>query len=336
MKLKKSLICACALIGSLAVSAITPLATAAETVRLKVATQYAKDHPSTKALYEFKDRVEKESDGRINIRIFPANQLGDYTQVYEELRRGTIDMGLISVPSQFDTRLEMLYLHYLASDFNEARKIYARGSFLWNTANDLHNKLGVRFLGFNIEGTGGLGLIKKPENLKDPHADKDILLRVPQMDVFKTAADDEGFDTVAIPFAELYTALQTGVADGWSGGPPVVNYLQFGDVIKYFLVNNNFIESTSYLMSDKVWKKLSKEDQELIAKATTALSEQSFDIAEENDGKYLKLMADKGIEVIYLSEEQLKAWATLARQETWPKLEERLTPEIINGLKSQY
>lgn len=305
-------------------------------VRIRVASQYAEDHPATKALEQFKSRIEKETNGRISIRLYPANQLGDYTQVYEELRRGTIDMGLISVPSQFDTRLEVTYLHYLAMNYDEARKIYARGSVLFNAMDKLHNALDVKFLGFNVEGFGGLGLAKKPDNMRSATADKGILLRVPPMAVFKQTADDEGFKTISVPFAELYTALQTGVADGWSGGPAILNYLQFRDVIKYFVVNNNFFENTSYLMSAKKWASLSPADQKIIGDAIADLSMKSFDIAEEGDAKYQKMLADAGIEVVKLTDDELKAWADNCRKVTWPKLEERLTKELIGELKAQY
>jgi TRAP-type C4-dicarboxylate transport system substrate-binding protein len=61
--------------GIFVVSGLANIAQAAQNVRIQVATQYAKDHPTTAALYEFKDRIEKETDGRIKIRVFPANQL---------------------------------------------------------------------------------------------------------------------------------------------------------------------------------------------------------------------------------------------------------------------
>ncbi len=304
--------------------------------RLRVATQYAEDHPTTVALNQFKDRVEEESDGQIKVRIFPANQLGDYTQIYEELRRGTIEMGLISVPSQFDPRLEVIYLHYLAMNYGEAEKIYAPGSALFQAVEKLHSDLGVKFLGFNVEGFGGLGLTKMPDNAHSPEQAKGILLRVPPMAVFKTTADDQGFQTVSVPFAELYTALQTGVADGWSGGPPLVNYLQFRDVIKYFLVNNNFFENTSYLISQEKWDELSAEDQALIQAAVDDLAKKSFEIAKQSDQEYLDKMKADNIEVIALSDEELTAWATHAREVTWPKLEERLSKELIESLQTQY
>lgn len=53
-----------------------------------MAGQYAPDHSTTKLQYKFKEIVEAESNGEIEIKVYPANQLGDYTQVYEELRRG--------------------------------------------------------------------------------------------------------------------------------------------------------------------------------------------------------------------------------------------------------
>lgn len=311
-------------------------ASGASQVILRMAGQYAPDHSTTVLQYKFKEIVEAESKGEIEIKIYPANQLGDYTQVYEELRRGTIELGTISVPSQFDQRLDITYLHYLAMNYKEAEKIYARGSEMFKIMEELHGALGVKFLGFNVEGFGILGLAKKPDDLKDPTKPKNILLRVPPMAVFKITADDQGFQTISVPFAELYTALQTGVADGWSGGPAMVNYLQFGDVIKYALMCNNFFENTSYLMSMEVWNNLSEKHQKILADASAKISKESLIVSEENDKIYPAKLTEKGIEVIYFNDEELKAWADHCRKVTWPKLEERLTKEFIDRLLLDY
>ena len=310
--------------------------TGGKKVSLKMAGQYAPDHSTTKLQYKFKELVEAKSKGELEIKIYPANQLGDYTQVYEELRRGTIDLATISVPSQFDPRLDVTYLHYLAMNYKEAEKVYAKGSAMFSIMEELHGDLDVKFLGFNVEGFGILGFSKKPDNMKDPALPKNILLRVPPMAVFKITADDQGFQTVSVPFAELYTALQTGVADGWSGGPAMVNYLQFGDVIKYALINNNFFENTSYLMSQEVWNSLSPEHQKIISEATAEISKESLRVAEENDKLFPKKLEEKGIEVTYMNDKELKAWADHCRKVTWPQLEERLTKEVIDRLLADY
>ena len=308
----------------------------AEKVKLRLAGQYAPEHTTTVLMKEFAKIVNERSNGEIEVRVYPASQLGDYTQIFEELRRGTIDMATITIPSQFDTRLEAIYLHYLAMNYDEARKVYGAGSKMFNLIAKVNAELGVKFLGFNVEGLGGLGTTKMPDNLDKPDGRKNILLRVPPMAVFQIPCEDEGFQTVSIPFAELYTSLQTGIADGWSGGPAMVNYVQFRDVIKYFVACNNFIESNSYMMSKVVWEKLSPEHQKIIQDAALEISAKSFDLAEADDAKYIVELEKVGIKVVKFTPEQLQAWADLCRKVTWPKMEARLTKPVIDDLLQDY
>ena len=308
----------------------------AEKVKLRLAGQYAPEHTTTVLMNEFAKIVKERSNGEIEVKVYPASQLGDYTQIFEELRRGTIDMATISIPSQFDTRLEAVYLHYLAMNYEEARRIYAPGSKMFKLISEVNDGLDIKFLAFNIEGFGGFGTTKLPDNLDDPAGRKNTLMRVPPMAVFQIPCDDEGFQTVSIPFAELYTALQTGIADGWSGGPAMVNYVQFRDVIKHFIACNNFMESNSYMMSKQVWNKLSPEHQKIIQDAALEISAKSFDLAEADDAKYIVELEKAGINVVKFTPEQLQAWADLCRKVTWPKMEERLTKPVIDDLLQDY
>ncbi len=321
--------------SSLMLSGI-PNALADDSVRINFAGMFAPDHPVTVAQKNFKKEVESETDGRVKVRVFPANQLGDYTQVFEELSRGTIDMGLINIPSQFDTRLEVMYLHYLATNYEEVRKTYSPGSYLYSIMDTLIAEQDIKLLGFEVDGFGGFGLTKQPENHMHPGKSKKILLRVPPMDIFKVAAEDQGFQTVSVPFAELYTSLQTGVADGWSGGSSTLNYLQFRDVIKHFVVSNNFIDAYGWLASDKLWAKLSTKDQKIVQRVASKYALKSIDSAQKNDLLHQEKLKEKGINVIKLSDDELKEWAQQARNVTWPKLRERLTGELIDGMQNAY
>ncbi|WP_417227884.1 TRAP transporter substrate-binding protein DctP [Amphritea sp.] len=323
-----SLTIAAACLGGIEASAAT---------RLTMAGQFNEDHIATKAQRVFAERVEAETDGRVQIRVFAANQLGDYTQVYDELRIGTIDMALISVPSQYDKRLELGYLHYIAKDYEGIRKNYSPGSFVYNKMNQLHNEQGVKFMGFHVDGFGGIGLTKLPAKIKDVSSPKnDVLVRVPPMDIFKLTADDQGFRTVSIPWADLYTAMQTGVADGWVGGTSSLNYQQFRDVIKYYVVNNNFIEHTAWLMSQKSLSKVSPEDAATIERLANELAAQSIDESKENDEKGLQQLEAAGIQVIRLNDTELQDWANNARVKTWSKLSTVLSADLIEELTQEF
>jgi TRAP-type C4-dicarboxylate transport system substrate-binding protein len=307
-----------------------------ETIKIRFAGQHPVDHMATAALERIKEAVAEKSDGRIEITLYPANQLGDYTQVYEEVMRGTIDMALISIPSQYDTRLEIGFIPYIAENYEAIKEVFAADSYLFNEVGKLHSNLGVKFLGFFGEGFGGVGCSKLPEEPANFNVDKGLLVRVPPMDVFKFGAEDLGFRTTTIPYAETYAALQTGVADGWVGGPPNLNYLWFRDVIDYFLAYNNSFESTSFVMNEELFNGLSPEDQKIIAETIKEESQNSFDLAKEDDEKYKQMLRDEGIEVIEFTNEELKAMAENARKVTWPRLTDRLTEELVNGLKESY
>jgi TRAP-type C4-dicarboxylate transport system substrate-binding protein len=161
-------------------------------ITLRMAGQSPADHQSTLGMQKVSKWVAEATNGRIDIKTYPSSQLGDYTLVYEELIRGTIDMALISIPSQFDSRLELIYVPYLMRDYGEAAEVFKQGGWLFNKMAELHGELGVLFLGFNVEGFGGLGLTKEPKEVLNPLVKKDLLLRVPPMDTFKIGAEDMG------------------------------------------------------------------------------------------------------------------------------------------------
>lgn len=304
-------------------------------VKIRIAGQYAPAHPATQALDRLKKRIEAESQGKVRMQVYPNSELGDYIQIHEGLSNGTIGMALISVPSQLDRRLEAIYLPGLARDFDEARRLYARGSALFHEADRLHRDLGIKFLGFNMQGFGGIALKSVSDGavLRDPAAPKRINLRVPPIEIFKLAAKDEGFDPITVPFREVEKTLETDQIDGLAGCPPLAVYLHFRHHIKFFLINRGFLETNSYLMSETLWNSLSPEHQELLQKTIDELSSQSFALAEQVEGEYLEKLRQSGIEVCTLSPAEIDAWLQQARETTWPKLYPHLNTDLVMTLK---
>lgn len=314
---------------------VTP-SEAAKEMRIRMAGQSSVEHQATHHQKEFAEKINEATDGRIEIRVYPANQLGDYTQVYEEIVKGSIEMALISVPSQFDQRLELTYFPYLLENYDQVKEAYAIGGFLFDILNGLHDNLGVKLLGFNIEGFGGFGTTKEVEAPADPNVEKTVLIRVPPMDVFKLSTEAMGFPTVSIPYAETYTALQTGVCEGWTGGPPVLTWFNYRDVIKYYYQYNCYLETESWLINNEVWESLSPEDQKLFMETAQELQLKSVGVAQKEDQEYLKKLEEFGMEVTTFTDEEIAQMANKVREVVWPKLEKRVSAEIMEKLEAQY
>jgi len=300
---------------------------------LKLAGQAPDDHPSTQALYKFAEQIKEKTNGQVEIKVYPANQLGDYTTVYKEVLQGTIEMALITTPSEIDKRLDLLMMPYMVTGYTDnLEEKYKKGSYIFDTMNRINQEHGARLLAIHANGFGGLGTTKEIQNLTNIGADKGILIRTPPMPVFNEPMKDLGFRTVTIPYADLYTALQTGAADGWSGGEASLNYHGFRDVIKYFYTTNDFFNADALYINNALWERLGAENQRIIEEAAEELQLNSFATAEQYDNEYLKKLEEAGIKVVRLTEEEIRTLAEHVRKTTWPKLKADMTDEIIDGM----
>lgn len=320
------------LLGAVFISiAITP--SSAKPLTLKVAGISAPEYRGTKSLFAIKEVVEKETEGRIILDLFPANQLGDYTQVFEEIRRGTIEMGLIFLPSQFDLMLEVGSLPFLAGTGEGMQKQLSPGSVVYDIIEKSLDKLGVNLLRIYGDGFVGVGLAKEPTNPLKAGMPKDAMIRVAPLAVYKETAEDLGFRTTSIPYADTYSAIQTGVCDGWIGGSSQINYLSFRDVIKYYVPYNCLFDQTAYIVGKKVWDQISEADQKVILKAVNEQADKSFADSKAEDVEFQKKLADFGVKIIPIPEKEMAELAETIRNTTWPKLEKTYGKETLDKIK---
>jgi len=310
----------------------TVTAAAADT-RLKIAGQHAVDHPATIALEEISDTIGS-SDVDLSAKVFPANQLGDYTLVFEDLIKGSVDLAHISVPGQLNPKLEAAFFPYLISNYDEMRKIYSPGSCFYGAYSDMLDKLGVKLLGIYPEGFIGIGLTKSGHELLTAGVDKGLLVRVPPLETFSNAVEAMGYRTTTIAYADLYPALQTGVADGWIGGTAALNYTGFGDVVKEYIPYNAFVEATAYIASKKTWDELDEKQRAVIEETFASAAKDAVARAESEDQEYLAKLGEKGINVISFAGPKAEAFVKKVRQDVWPRLEEKFGADLVSCLKS--
>lgn len=307
---------------------------AVKPVVLRLASDAPLEHIATGLNNGACEKVKERTEGRVEIQYYPASQLGSYETVYEEIVIGSVDIAQITVPDALDSRLGAAYLPYYATSFDEAKILYAPDAYISQVFSDLTAENGVRFMGWVLEGFIGMGVVKDPSNVMEPGADKTIKLRSPAMATFRYVQEDLGYNPITITYAEVPTAIQTGVVDGWIGGTPNMNYSWVGEIINKMYVNYIHAEATCYVMSEKSLVKLSDEDQQIVLDVFAEQSMQSIVDAEANEEVYKqKLQDDYGVEVVELTTEQLAANAEYVRENTWTKLEEVLTPELIKGFR---
>ncbi len=302
----------------------------------RLASDAPVDHMSTRLNEQLVELVAEKTEGRVEIAYYPASQLGSYETVYEEVMLGAIDSAQITVPDASDARLGAAYLPYYATGFEDGKVLYGPDSYMVSVMQEICATQNVNFVGFVCEGFIGMGVKKDPTDVMVPGANKNLALRSPAMATFRIVQEDLGYNPTTITYAEVPTALQTGVVDGWIGGTANMNYAWVGEIITKMYYNWLHLEATAYVVSEVSLAKLTEEDREIVLDCYREMSAESFNVAEQNEADYLqKLQDDYGVEVIMFTDEQVAEHAAFIRETSWPKLEELLTKELMDGFRAE-
>jgi TRAP-type C4-dicarboxylate transport system substrate-binding protein len=237
------------------------------------------------------------------------------------IMRGAIDMALDPIAPQYDPRLNVTYyMPYVAETMEKAKVVFARDGFMVNLVNEIIEPMGMKGLGIYPVGSSGCTVSKVPPSPGDPDVPKNMKMRVMPLKLCELTWKRLGYLPVAIPWAEVYTALQTGVADGQMGGPPFQGYT-VRDVQKAWIQYNDFFEIYWFYMNKKLWDGLSKSDQQILLEAADRQIVGRWKAIKDEDDKYLEEMKKAGLQIIMLNDAELKKCAEVVRKDVWPEME---------------
>lgn len=281
----------------------------------------------------FAKKVFEGTDGRIKIDVFSGGVLGDWTEVFEMVQRGSIEMSMAQANANFDAQLNLAYYFpYIVTNSAEAKKVYGPGGWAYKIIVDLWAKHNIHVLAVVPLGMSGVSLNKVPEKVYEPGASHGLKVRVMPIKPCEWTYEALGYIATPIPYAEAYSAIQTGIADGQMGGPPFQAW-QFKDVNKVWVQYNDYFESWWFAINMDLWKKISPEDQAVMLKAAQEESEIQWDRADQIDEEYRqKLVKEYGWEIVIFTQDQLNAIATHVRKTVWPKMEEIVGKDLMDRI----
>ncbi|MCI8513827.1 MAG: TRAP transporter substrate-binding protein DctP [Lachnospiraceae bacterium] len=304
------------------------------TYKFRMASAAAADMYPNVAMQMACDEIYEKTNGDVEITLYADNLLGDYTTCFEDLMKGTIDFSMFSTPTDYDEKLGVVSLPYMITSWDQYEKVCFKGGSLYNRMEELLAEHNIKFLGFCTEGLQGLGMTgcTKLESVVDPDVRKEELMRVPPLESYAKLADLMGFNYVSLPYADLYSALQSGVCDGWYGGAATINYTAYRDIIKVWVDARTSSELMCINVNMDLWNSLPEDYQKIIADAFYSSSMFSFESAEQYEDENKQLLKDYGIEIYVPSEEDLAKVSAKVREELWPELKKMYGEEAVDKI----
>lgn len=277
------------------------LAKAAE-VTIRVAHIEAEDRSTHKSLLKFKEYVEKESNGRVSIEIFPNGVFGGDKESIEGVELGSIEMSLpaVSVLTSYDKKFGLLDMPFLFK--NEAAIFAALDGEIGQDYDKTLDSFGFYNLGYNYNGPRCISNNTRPIN--EPADLKGLKIRVMQSPVFIDMFNALGANPTPMGFGEIFTALQQGTVTGQENAPSLVYASKFYEVQKFYSMTNHTFSIMAILMNKDFFNKLPADIQKIIKDGTAEyLIKYQRQLESSENADYIKKCGEAGMKVNFITPE---------------------------------
>ncbi|MFV0347737.1 MAG: TRAP transporter substrate-binding protein [Halodesulfovibrio sp.] len=299
---------------------------AAPNLVLKMALGDPKDSEMGIVGETFKQYVEEKSQGAIEVQTFYSSALGSETETIHNVRRGTLDLTCVGIANTvpFVKELGMLTLPYMFNNLDEV--VAATNGESAAILSNYALKGGFRPLTWTYTDFRYISNSKRPiTKMSDIQG---LKFRVPQSAVLLAAYKSWGASPVPISWSETFTALQQAVVDGQCYG-----YIGFR-AMKFNEANQKYITEIHYtyqlqplIMSERIFKKLSPDQQQLMVDAGKAAQEAVLKYQIEQSSKAKEELTRLGVVVSKLDNEE--EWKQAAVNKVWPEM-----ADFVGGKKA--
>lgn len=289
-------------------------ATAAKSIKLHhLNPNRSFDNPSGASALVFKNLVESGSNGAITVEIFPDSQLGKDNEVLQQVKAGVIQMGIHSTGGMASVYplISVLDIPFGFPNHAVAYEVLD-GPFGKKLAADISRKTGMQCLGFNDSG-GFFQITNSKHPIKSAADMKGLKIRTMSLPTHQSFVSSMGGQPVAISWSEVYTALQTGVADGQMNPVPIIEFAKLYEVQKYLTITNHLFAPQMWMVNQKFWDSLTDGEKTLVKSSVYAAVTTSRGIANaiEASDRGVPFLKEK-MEVHSLSPEAKAEMATIA------------------------
>lgn len=239
-------------------------ARAAEFV-LKLANNVPATHPISVRMKEAAEKIQADSGGRVEVRLFPNNQLGGDTDMLAQLRSGALEMFSLS-GNILATLTKPTSIYGVGYAFADYKQVWAAvdgelGAYMRGVI----ARLGIHPLE-KMWDNGFRQITTSTRPIASPADLKGFKIRVPVSPQWTSLFKALGAAPTSINFSEVYSALQTRIVDGQENSLQLIEIAKLYEVQKYVSVTNHMWDGFFTLVNGRIWGSLPANLQEIIAR----------------------------------------------------------------------
>lgn len=267
-----------------------------ETKILRLAHTLDIKHPVHKAMVILGEKLEKKSNGTLQVKLYPSGQLGAERECLELLQIGSLDITKVSsaVLENFITEYKVFSIPYLFRDRKHAFQVFD-GSI----GDDMLTKGDkYRLRGLTFYDAGSRSFYTKEKPINTPGDLKGLKIRVQKSNMAVAMVNSLGGSPTPISWGELYTALQQGVVDGAENNLPSFYTSKHYEICKYFSLDQHTAVPDVLLIGLDTWERLSKQEQAWLKEAAKESTIEQRRLWADSEKESLDAITASGVEII--------------------------------------
>ncbi|TDR89966.1 TRAP transporter substrate-binding protein [Enterovirga rhinocerotis] len=296
----------------------------------KYANNSPMNHPLTVRPTEAAEAIAKETNGKVEIKIFPNSQLGGDTDMLAQLRSGALEFFTLS-PLILSVLVPKASINGIGFAWSSYDKVWpAMDGDLGAFVRGEIQKSGL-YAFEKIFDNGFRQITSSTKPIKTADDLKGFKIRVPVSPLWTSMF--KAFDSapLSINWAEVYSSLQTRIADGQENPLAIIDLGKIYEVQKYLSVTNHMWDGFWFLTSQRFWNKLPSDVKQVIEKhVNQAAMRQREDMYKLNTSLLSKLK-ERGMEISEVDTKPFRAklqsagfykeWKEKFGPEAWALLE---------------
>ena len=255
-------------------------------------------YPTVEALVRLGNKLEKATNGKYKLQMYPSMQLGGEKEMTEQAQVGALQIARISVGAMGPVvdELNVFNLPFVFRDEAHMRKVIDGpiGTELLDkiSANPNTRLIALGWMDAGTRNVYSNKPVTKPADLKG------MKVRMMGNPIFVETMNAMGGNGVAMGFNELYSAMQTGVVDGAENNEPTVLAQNHFQVAKVFSRTGHLIIPEIFVFSKRTWDSLSKEDQALVRKLSREAQIEQRKLWDEKTSMATDELKAKGLQFV--------------------------------------
>lgn len=276
---------------------------------------------------KFAREVERLSDGRIKIQVYPNSVLGGDRELLESCCDGDIPFVIQNTAPQvnFIPDTAVFDAPCVFEDLEEVRKMVDDPDF-FGMMKKSYRKAGYELLGYSDQGFRVMSTNKAVDSIEDFKGQKIRTMENSyHIDFWKALHANP----TPMSFSEVYVGLQQNTIDAQENPYEVIVSNRLYEQQKYVVETNHLPHLISLIVSEEFYQKLSKEEKEIIEQAQKNAREYSRKASDERIDDKVKEIEKNGSEIVTLDKE-IRQEMIQASEPVYEKIGEVVSPEIMD------